>query len=178
MVALCVGREALFLGRIAGKKSAMHPLPSSLQPRARDNAGWAHLAAAFGVGGRMPPHNERAKREVIPARNARATLTKHCSNQPSRNKHSNNTTSCNPARKLASLWTESGANLHAGYSRIREMRVNVWYAGRGMYAATLYAFTAQGKSAVRICNTHAHAAWTTRADTDCNPLCHMRAMCM
>ena len=62
---------------------------------------------------------------LSPPRYAHATLTKHCSNQPTPT-HSNNTTSYNPARKLASLLTKSDANLHAGYSSLRVGRAGAW----------------------------------------------------
>ena len=97
----------------------------------RANVRRSRNAAAFGVGGLTPPHNERAKREVIPAtlctRNTHQALLKPAHPY----KHTNHMTSYNPARKLASLLTKNDANLHAGYSRIRVMRAEIGSIKRG-----------------------------------------------
>ena len=97
----------------------------------RANARRSRNVAAFGVGGLNPPHNERAKREVIPAtlctRNTHQALLKPAHPY----KHTNHMTSYNPARKLTSLLGISDANLHVGYSQLEVMRAEIGSIKRG-----------------------------------------------
>ena len=106
---LCIPRRSLGQSHLVGKCAAF----SAHRP-------------AFIVGGRMPPHNERAEREVIPAtlctRNTHQALLKPAHPY----KHTNHMTSYNPARKLASLLTKSNANLQAGYSSLQVGRAGAW----------------------------------------------------
>ena len=56
-----------FRARIAGQKSAMHSPRVYISTACGAHARRSRHSAAFGVGGRMPPHNERDKRDVISA---------------------------------------------------------------------------------------------------------------
>ena len=99
---LCIPRRSLGQSPLAGKC-----------------AEFSARRTAFIAGGLKPPHNERAKREVIPAtlctRNTHQALLKPAHPY----KHTNHMTSYSQARKLASLLTKSDANLHAGYSLLQ-----------------------------------------------------------